>query len=92
MLLHAAGRLPVSSAHSMNAKKCIHAQKPYFFQAFVHDSSMVGGRGKIKEEKERKRKKRGRGKIEEEQKERKSKKRGRGKREEERKERQRPGG
>ena len=28
----------------MNARKCVHAQKPYPSQAFVHESSMVGGR------------------------------------------------
>ena len=30
----------------MNARKCVHAQKPYFSQAFAHESSKVGGRGK----------------------------------------------
>ena len=35
----------MSSAHSMNARKCLHAQKPYPFQAFAHESSKVGGRG-----------------------------------------------
>ena len=34
----------------MNARKCVHAQKPYPSQAFAHESSKVGGRGKIKEE------------------------------------------
>ena len=34
------------SAHSMNARKCVHAQKPYPSQAFAHESSKVGGRGK----------------------------------------------
>ena len=36
----------MSSAHSMNARKCVHAQKPYPSQAFAHKSSKVGGRGK----------------------------------------------
>ena len=44
--LHAAGRLPMSQAHSMNARKCVHAQKPYTTQAFAHESSKVGRRGK----------------------------------------------
>ena len=44
--LHAAGRLPMSSTYSMNARKCVHAQKPYPSQAFAHESSKVGGRGK----------------------------------------------
>ena len=73
----------MSSAHSMNARKCVHAQKPYPSQAFAHESSKRGGK-REGEEKERERKKRGRGKREEEEKERKRKKRGRGKREEER--------
>ena len=30
----------------MSARKCIHAQKPYSFQVFAHESSKVGGRGK----------------------------------------------
>ena len=34
----------MSSAHSMNARKCVHAQKPYSFQLFKHESSKVGGR------------------------------------------------
>ena len=34
----------MSSAHSMNARKCVHAQKPYPRQAFAHESSKVGGR------------------------------------------------
>ena len=46
----------MSSAHSMNARKCVHAQKFYPTQAVAHESSKVGGRGK----------KRGRGKREEE--------------------------
>ena len=33
-------------AHSMNARKCVHAQKPYPSQAFAHESSKVRGRGK----------------------------------------------
>ena len=36
----------MSSAHSMNARKCVHAQKPYPSQVFAHESSKVGGRGK----------------------------------------------
>ena len=39
--------LPMSSAHSMNARKCVHAQKPYPSQAFAHESSKVGGKSKI---------------------------------------------
>ena len=31
---------------SMNARKCVHAQKPCPSQAFAHESSKVGGRGK----------------------------------------------
>ena len=41
-----AGRLTMSSAHSMNARKCVHAQKPYPNQAFAHESSKVAGRKK----------------------------------------------
>ena len=36
----------MSSAHSMNTRKCVHAQKPYLTQAFAHESSKVGGRGR----------------------------------------------
>ena len=36
----------MSSAHSMNAGKCVHAQRPYPSQAFAHESSKVRGRGK----------------------------------------------
>ena len=36
----------MSSAHSMNARKCVHAQKPCPSQAFAHESSKGGGRGK----------------------------------------------
>ena len=36
----------ISSAHSMNARKCVHAQKPYPCQAFAHESSKVGRRGR----------------------------------------------
>ena len=43
---------PMSSAHSMNARKCVHAQKPYPSQAFAHESSKVGGRGKREEERQ----------------------------------------
>ena len=42
--LHAGGRLPPSSTHSMNARKCVHAQKPHPTQAFAHESSDAGGR------------------------------------------------
>ena len=34
----------------MNARKCVHVQKPHSLQAFMHDSSKVGGRGKREEE------------------------------------------
>ena len=40
------------STHSMNARKCVHAQKPYPTQAFAHESSKVGGRGKREEERQ----------------------------------------
>ena len=33
----------------MNAGKRVHAQKPYPSQAFAHESSKVGGRGKREE-------------------------------------------
>ena len=46
VFLHAAGRLPISSAHSMDARKCVHAQKPYSCLAYEHESSKVGGGGK----------------------------------------------
>ena len=36
----------MSSAHSMNARKCAHAQKSYPIQEFAHESSKVGRRGK----------------------------------------------
>ena len=36
-------------AHSMNARKCVHAQKPYPSQAFTHESSKIGGREKERE-------------------------------------------
>ena len=36
----------MSAAHSMNARKCVHARKPYPTQAFAHESSKVGRRGK----------------------------------------------
>ena len=42
----------MSSAHSINARKCVYAQKPYPIQAFAHESNKVEGRGK--REKERK--------------------------------------
>ena len=38
---------------SMNARKCGHAQKPYPSQAFGHESSKVGGRGKREEERQK---------------------------------------
>ena len=41
----------------MNARKCVHAQKPDSSQAFAHESSKVGGRGKREEERERETKK-----------------------------------
>ena len=40
----------MSSAHSMNARKCVHALKLYPTKAFAHESSKVGGRGKRGEE------------------------------------------
>ena len=48
MYLHAAGWVQMSLAHSMNARKCVHAQKPCPSQAFAHESSKVRGRGKTK--------------------------------------------
>ena len=36
----------VSSAHSMNARKCVHAQNPYSCQAYAHESNKVRRRGK----------------------------------------------
>ena len=36
----------MASTHSMNARKCVHEQKPYPPQAFAQESSNVGGRGK----------------------------------------------
>ena len=42
----------MSSAQSMNARKCVHAQKPNTSQAFAHESSKIGGRGKREEERE----------------------------------------
>ena len=36
--------LPISSAHSMNTRKYVHAQKPYHFQVFGHELSKVGRR------------------------------------------------
>ena len=44
--------LPISPAHSMNARKCVHALKHYSFQALVHESSKVIGKGKILEERQ----------------------------------------
>ena len=37
----------------MNARKCVHAQKPYPTEAFAHESSKVGGRGKREEERQK---------------------------------------
>ena len=42
----------MSSAHSLNARKCVHALKPYPSQAFAHESSKVGRRGKREEERQ----------------------------------------
>ena len=42
----------MSSAHFMNARKCVYKQKPYPSQAFVYESCKVGGRGKRKEERQ----------------------------------------
>ena len=39
----------------MNARKCVHAQKPYPSQAFAHEASKVRGRGKKKDEKRQER-------------------------------------
>ena len=36
----------MSSAHYINARKCVHEQKPYPCQALAYESSKVGGRGK----------------------------------------------
>ena len=36
----------MQQTHSMNARKCVHAQKPYPSQAFAHESSKVERRGK----------------------------------------------
>ena len=36
----------------MNARECVHAQKPYPSQAFAHESSKVGRRGKREEERQ----------------------------------------
>ena len=48
--LHAAGRLPMSSAHAMNARKCVHSKKKkkknYLSQAVTYELRKVGGRGK----------------------------------------------
>ena len=40
----------MSSAHSMNARKCVHAQRPYPNQAFAH-----GGMNQARSEEEVKR-------------------------------------
>ena len=42
----------MSSALSMNARKCVHAQKPNSFQVFAHESSKAGERGKREEERQ----------------------------------------
>ena len=47
---HTEGLKPISSAHSMNARKSVHAQKPKSCQVFAHKSSKVGGRGKRMED------------------------------------------
>ena len=39
-------RSSMQQAHSMDARKCVHAQKPYPTQAFAHESSKVERRGK----------------------------------------------
>ena len=39
--------------HSMNARKYVHAQKPYPNQAFAHESSKVGERVKKRDRKDR---------------------------------------
>ena len=36
----------MSWVHFMNARKCVHVQKPFSSQAFAHESNKVGGRGK----------------------------------------------
>ena len=36
----------------MNARKCVHAQKPYPPQAVGHESSKVGRKGKREEERQ----------------------------------------
>ena len=38
----------MSLTYSMNARKCVHAQKPDPTQPFAHESSKVRGRGKEK--------------------------------------------
>ena len=43
----------MQQAHSMNARKCIHAQKPYPSHAFAHESSKVKGRGERETEAKR---------------------------------------
>ena len=40
---------------SMNARKCVHAQNPHPTQAFAHESSTVGRRGKREEKTEARR-------------------------------------
>ena len=43
----------------MNARKCVHAQKPYPSQAFDHKSSKVGGIEEEEKERKRDRKEKG---------------------------------
>ena len=40
----------------MNARKCVHAQKPNSCQAFEHESSKVGRKRKGKEERQERQK------------------------------------
>ena len=42
----------MSSAHSMNTRKCVHAQKPYPSETFAHGMSKVERRGKREEERQ----------------------------------------
>ena len=54
----------MSSAYSMNARKCVHAQKPYPSQAVANESSKVGRRGKKEEERQKRQEARGGGLME----------------------------
>ena len=47
---HAAGRLTMSSAHAMNARKCVHSKKNYLSQTVAYELRKVGGRGKERQE------------------------------------------